>query len=194
MSAIGTPCRPFCDPAHLPRSRDAGLPPSGPIEEDLRRQLREKDTALTDMRLEALSSHHQLETLKETVSRVRKEMACMRQDNERLQRLVVSRSANSSRSSLAAEPGERPPAVPSPSTETAPRLTEGSGAGEKKVSRDQKVLTASVRLGDEDCPIGTVTVARKTGWDALDDAIRGAFKVGGGWSASGGLALLAGRL
>ena len=148
------------------------------MEEDLRRQLREKDTALTDMRLEALSSHHQLETLKETVSRVRKEMACMRQDNERLQRLVASRSANSSRSSLAAEPGERPPAVPSPSAETAPRLTEAPPPAEQRATRDQKVLTASVRLGDEECPVGTVTVARKTGWEALDDAIRGAFKVG----------------
>ena len=39
--------------------------------DELRRQLREKDMALTDIRLEALSSAHQLEALKETVARMR---------------------------------------------------------------------------------------------------------------------------
>lgn len=39
--------------------------------QDLKKQLREKDMVLTDIRLEALSSAHQLEALKETVSRMR---------------------------------------------------------------------------------------------------------------------------
>jgi hypothetical protein len=38
---------------------------------DLKKQLREKDMVLTDIRLEALSSAHQLEGLKETVNRMR---------------------------------------------------------------------------------------------------------------------------
>ena len=38
---------------------------------DLKKQLREKDMALTDIRLEALSSAHQLEALRETVTRLR---------------------------------------------------------------------------------------------------------------------------
>lgn len=39
--------------------------------EQLRRQLREKDLVLTDIRLEALSSAHQLESLKDTVIKMR---------------------------------------------------------------------------------------------------------------------------
>ena len=38
---------------------------------ELKKQLREKDMVLTDIRLEALSSAHQLEAVKETVSRMR---------------------------------------------------------------------------------------------------------------------------
>lgn len=39
--------------------------------EDLKKQLREKDLVLTDIRLEALSSAHQLESLKDTVIKMR---------------------------------------------------------------------------------------------------------------------------
>lgn len=39
--------------------------------EQLRKQLREKDLVLTDIRLEALSSAHQLESLKDTVIKMR---------------------------------------------------------------------------------------------------------------------------
>lgn len=45
---------------------------SGPeVVEELRKQLREKDLVLTDIRLEALSSAHQLESLKDTVIKMR---------------------------------------------------------------------------------------------------------------------------
>lgn len=39
--------------------------------DELKRQLREKDLVLTDIRLEALSSAHQLESLKDTVNKMR---------------------------------------------------------------------------------------------------------------------------
>lgn len=38
---------------------------------ELKKQLREKDLVLTDIRLEALSSAHQLESLKDTVMKMR---------------------------------------------------------------------------------------------------------------------------
>lgn len=41
------------------------------IVDELKRQLREKDLVLTDIRLEALSSAHQLESLKDTVIKMR---------------------------------------------------------------------------------------------------------------------------
>ncbi|XP_037047958.1 protein sickie isoform X5 [Bradysia coprophila] len=71
-----------------------------PIVEDLKKQLREKDLVLTDIRLEALSSASQLESLKDTVSKMRQEMMNLKQNNERLQKLVTSRSLAGSEVSL----------------------------------------------------------------------------------------------
>lgn len=51
---------------------DRGEHDSSPeMVEQLRKQLREKDLVLTDIRLEALSSAHQLESLKDTVIKMR---------------------------------------------------------------------------------------------------------------------------
>lgn len=71
-----------------------------PIVEDLKKQLREKDLVLTDIRLEALSSASQLESLKDTVSKMRQEMMNLKQNNERLQKMVTSRSLAGSECSL----------------------------------------------------------------------------------------------
>lgn len=49
-----------------PAPTDAGLEVA-----ELQKQLREKDLVLTDIRLEALSSAHQLESLKDTVMKMR---------------------------------------------------------------------------------------------------------------------------
>ncbi|XP_037959838.1 protein sickie isoform X2 [Teleopsis dalmanni] len=70
------------------------------VVEDLKKQLREKDLVLTDIRLEALSSASQLESLKETVNKMRAEMLSLKQNNERLQKLVTSRSLAGSEASL----------------------------------------------------------------------------------------------
>ncbi|XP_055389463.1 protein sickie-like [Condylostylus longicornis] len=71
-----------------------------PVVEDLKKQLREKDLVLTDIRLEALSSASQLESLKDTVMKMRAEMLTLKQNNERLQKLVTSRSLAGSEVSL----------------------------------------------------------------------------------------------
>ncbi|XP_026828605.1 uncharacterized protein LOC105282273 [Ooceraea biroi] len=75
--------------------------------DELKKQLREKDLVLTDIRLEALSSAHQLESLKDTVIQMRYEMLNLKQNNERLQRLVTSKSLTSSQSSLPSDPDRR---------------------------------------------------------------------------------------
>ena len=72
------------------------------VVEDLKKQLREKDLVLTDIRLEALSSASQLESLKETVNKMRAEMMSLKQNNERLQKLVTTRSLANSEVSLGA--------------------------------------------------------------------------------------------
>ena len=58
------------------------------IVSELKKQLIEKDTLLTETRLEALSSVHQLESLKETVNKMKSELTCLKQDNEKLQSQV----------------------------------------------------------------------------------------------------------
>uniref|UniRef100_A0A1I8QBP7 AAA+ ATPase domain-containing protein n=1 Tax=Stomoxys calcitrans TaxID=35570 RepID=A0A1I8QBP7_STOCA len=70
------------------------------VVEDLKKQLREKDLVLTDIRLEALSSASQLESLKDTVNKMRAEMMSLKQNNERLQKMVTSRSLAGSEASL----------------------------------------------------------------------------------------------
>ncbi|XP_063983486.1 protein sickie isoform X2 [Diachasmimorpha longicaudata] len=75
--------------------------------DELKNQLREKDLVLTDIRLEALSSAHQLHSLKEHFNKMRNEMINLKQDNERLQRLVTSKSLTSSQSSLPSDPDRR---------------------------------------------------------------------------------------
>jgi neuron navigator 2 len=67
---------------------------------DLRKQLRDKDMKLTDTRLEALSSAHQLEQLRETMTKMKNEMSALKADNDRLHRMMTSRGLNSSQSSL----------------------------------------------------------------------------------------------
>lgn len=71
-----------------------------PIVEDLKKQLREKDMVLTDIRLEALTQASQMESLKETVRNMRQEMLNLKHNNERLQRMVTTRSLAGSDASL----------------------------------------------------------------------------------------------
>ena len=71
-----------------------------PAVEDLKKQLREKDMVLTDIRLEALTQASQMETLKETVKAMRQEMMALKHNNERLQKIVLTRSLGDSENSL----------------------------------------------------------------------------------------------
>ncbi|XP_013195383.2 protein sickie isoform X2 [Amyelois transitella] len=87
-------------PAVKPEEPTKEKPEDSGLVDELKRQLREKDLVLTDIRLEALSSAHQLESLKDTVIKMRNEMLNLKQNNERLQRLVTSRSLAGSQSSL----------------------------------------------------------------------------------------------
>lgn len=71
-----------------------------PLVDELKKQLREKELVLTDIRLEALSSASQLENLKDTVMKMRQEMINLKHNNERLQKMVTSRSLAGSEVSL----------------------------------------------------------------------------------------------
>ena len=67
---------------------------------ELQRQLMEKETLLTETRLEALSSAHQLESLRETVTKMRGELAALKSDNDKLSEVATRKSLHSSKTSL----------------------------------------------------------------------------------------------
>lgn len=75
-----------------------------PVVEDLKKQLREKDMVLTDIRLESLTQASQMENLKETVRAMRQEMMALKHNNDRLQKMVMTRSIAGSDTSLGGGP------------------------------------------------------------------------------------------
>ncbi|BES93428.1 neuron navigator [Nesidiocoris tenuis] len=154
---------------------------SGPdIVDELKKQLREKDLVLTDIRLEALSSAHQLESLKDTVIKMRNEMVNLKQDNERLQRIVTSKSLTSSQSSLPRTDSlERRFSM----NDALPDCKYDLFAGDP----DGKRVSLSVFLGchgsyhryvedPSECVVACLSVSGKTKWEMLDAMIRKAFK------------------
>ncbi|XP_071526574.1 uncharacterized protein [Panulirus ornatus] len=155
----------------------------------LKYQLREKDMALTDIRLEALSSAHQLESLKETISKMRSEMVSLKQDNDRLHRLVSSKSLNSSQSSLPVSDsieqrlslGDE---VTMPDS-TDVILIDPSDKDGKRVSITvfmgchgdyDKYINPVDGLTATECVIGAISVSGKTKWDMLDSLVKRIFK------------------
>ena len=82
---------------------DGNANPAVEVVNDLKKQLVEKENLLTETRLEALSSAHQLESLRDTVTKMRTELLSVRSENEKLQCIVTCRgqkSLNSSQNSL----------------------------------------------------------------------------------------------
>lgn len=85
---------------------------------------------LTDIRLEALTQASQMETLKETVRTMRQEMMNLKQNNERLQRMVTTRSLAGSEASLGC------PASPSGSIGESRRYSLAPDSGMQRAPLD----------------------------------------------------------
>ncbi|XP_070379377.1 neuron navigator 3 isoform X5 [Dermacentor albipictus] len=155
---------------------------------ELRKQLREKDLVLTDIRLEALSSAHQLDNLKETLSKMRNEMHSLKQDNDRLHRLVRSQSLSASQSSLLHRSSMDMLDKRLSAHEISSALDSHDGINGSVP--EGKRVTITVHLvchGDvekcltkceapEEALIGSLYVSGKTKWDNLDSAVKKAFK------------------
>ncbi|XP_022909425.1 protein sickie isoform X3 [Onthophagus taurus] len=174
--------------------RQQSPPPPAPMDTgaevaELQKQLREKDLVLTDIRLEALSSAHQLESLKDTVMKMRSEMLSLKQNNERLQRMVSGTISNGT---------NLPPDLHE--SRSLDHLTEMIPADEPppEVEPDGKRIVISVYLGqpqtferyfiehyenDRDgsnatgeIAIAHTSVGAATTWNQIDGAVRRAFK------------------
>ncbi|KAG5897070.1 hypothetical protein JTB14_025886 [Gonioctena quinquepunctata] len=166
--------------------------PTDPGQEvvELQKQLREKDLVLTDIRLEALSSAHQLESLKDTVMKMRSEMLSLKQNNERLQRMV-SGSTNL--------PADITDTRSSNSLDALSDLIHTEEPG-PEVETDGKRITISVYLGqpqsfekyyskhygydgvgdtdtaNAEISVALTTIGASSSWAQLDNAVRRAFK------------------
>lgn len=62
---------------------------------ELKKQLREKEKTITDLRLEALTTAHQLQSLEELLSQLKSEISMYKSENERLNKLSTGSGASS---------------------------------------------------------------------------------------------------
>ena len=148
---------------------------------ELKQQLIEKDSLLTETRLEALTSVHQLESLKETVNKMKTELVCLRQENEKLAVAATSKSIGSSDSSLNTSneaerelsSEKRTSVAMSDSSihSTAPSSLDMSGTTDPS-QQDSKALAVMVLLeGTNEVRIGTVAASGALSWALLDSLV-----------------------
>ncbi|XP_030843943.1 neuron navigator 2 isoform X3 [Strongylocentrotus purpuratus] len=166
---------------------------------DLKKQLRDKESKLTDVKLEALSSQHQLDQLKEAMNKMKNEMSVLKQENERLQRQVTSRRSLEASSSQASLNSLGSSKRLSRDSLDRHRLSTHSDHGSLDILLDDnsgmtsnsKRIVVTVALGGLQDPltqpttvsmpvhevlIGTIGISSKTNWDTLDSVVRRIFK------------------
>ncbi|XP_056135063.1 neuron navigator 2 [Lampris incognitus] len=166
----------------------------------LRSELREKEMKLTDIRLEALSSAHQLDQLREAMNRMQSEIEKLKAENDRLKLESHGGSRAGSQVSISSSPPHRTHTqTPGPgpglsqhslnlttseSTSLDMLLDDTSGEGGlRKEGRHVKIvvsLDGDSKLGEggqyRDFLIGCIGVSGKTKWDVLDGVVRRLFK------------------
>ncbi|TRY75972.1 hypothetical protein DNTS_010880, partial [Danionella cerebrum] len=151
----------------------------------LRSELRDKDMKLTDIRLEALSSAHQLDQLRESLNRMQIEIERLKVENDRL-KMESCGSASRALSQMSISPSSVGLSSQLSLTESTSldMLLEDSGEGGSwKEGQHVKVV---VRLEkDPECTeearsaeflLGCIGVSGKTKWEVLDGVVRRLFK------------------
>ncbi|XP_023808053.1 neuron navigator 2 isoform X2 [Oryzias latipes] len=165
----------------------------------LRSELREKEMKLTDIRLEALSSAHQLDQLREAMNRMQLEIEKLKAENDRL-KVENQGSRTGSQASISSSPSPHTlsqTAVPGPglsqhslnltsseSTSLDMLLDDTGGEGAaRKEGRHVKVVVSldeGSKWGEGSQShhflIGCIGVCGKTKWDVLDGVVRRLFK------------------
>uniref|UniRef100_A0A8C2H0D3 Neuron navigator 2a n=1 Tax=Cyprinus carpio TaxID=7962 RepID=A0A8C2H0D3_CYPCA len=160
----------------------------------LRSELREKEMKLTDIRLEALSSAHQLDQLREAMNRMQVEIEKLKVENDRLK---FESQASGSRASSQVSVYNPAPTPTTGLSQHSLNLTEsssfdmllddsGGDGSSRKESRHVKIV---VSLQEDvmwkevssltffiDFLIGCIGVSGKTKWDVLDGVVRRLFK------------------
>ncbi|KAM5138264.1 neuron navigator 2-like [Mantella aurantiaca] len=155
----------------------------------LRNELRDKEMKLTDIRLEALSSAHQLDTLREAMNRMQTEIEKLKFENDRLKSENHGKcSRTPSQISISSSPrqsmGFTQPGMTMTESSSLDMLLEDSADGTlRKESRHVKIVVSlleEVKWREECRPrmylIGCIGVGGKTKWDVLDGVVRRLFK------------------
>uniref|UniRef100_A0A8C1QUB4 Neuron navigator 2b n=1 Tax=Cyprinus carpio TaxID=7962 RepID=A0A8C1QUB4_CYPCA len=151
----------------------------------LRSELRDKEMKLTDIRLEALSSAHQLDQLRESMNRMQIEIERLKVENDRLK--MESRGSGSrAPSQMSISPSSVGLSSQLSLTESTSldMLLEDSGDGSSwKEGQHVKVVVSLEKDPDwkEECRpsqflLGCIGVSGKTRWDVLDGVVRRLFK------------------
>ncbi|KAF3832991.1 hypothetical protein F7725_026656 [Dissostichus mawsoni] len=166
----------------------------------LRSELREKEMKLTDIRLEALSSAHQLDQLREAMNRMQLQIEKLKVENDRLKvenkgsrmgsQASISSSPPSHKHSQAQGGGRASPSTASTSPPANMLLDDTCGEGGSRkegrhvkmvVSLDEQASKTKHAFVSQEGPlrhflIGCIGVSGKTKWDVLDGVVRRLFK------------------
>uniref|UniRef100_A0A8C1SZH1 Neuron navigator 3 n=1 Tax=Cyprinus carpio TaxID=7962 RepID=A0A8C1SZH1_CYPCA len=140
----------------------------------LKNELREKELKLTDIRLEALSSAHHLDQIREAMNRMQNEIELLKAENDRLK--------SSGNTTPAATPAKtaRPPSETSSTSSSSSRQSLGLSMNNLNIT--DTIMSGQTLLHDFNAMqkkaylIGSIGVSGKTKWDVLDGVIRRLFK------------------
>uniref|UniRef100_A0A674DY95 Neuron navigator 3 n=1 Tax=Salmo trutta TaxID=8032 RepID=A0A674DY95_SALTR len=153
----------------------------------LKNELREKELKLTDIRLEALSSAHHLDQIREAMNRMQNEIELLKAENDRL------KTGGTTPAATPAKMG-RPPSETSSTSSSSSRqslglslnnlnITDTIMSGEPQLwacpsttSTSTVVTHHNPGMQSQEYLIGSIGVSGKTKWDVLDGVIRRLFK------------------
>ncbi|XP_030129339.4 neuron navigator 2 isoform X5 [Taeniopygia guttata] len=156
----------------------------------LRNELRDKEMKLTDIRLEALSSAHQLDQLREAMNRMQSEIEKLKAENDRLKsENHGSCSRAQSQVSISSSPrhsvGLSQHSLNLTESTSLDMLLDdtGDGSARKEGGRHVKIVVNfqdEMKWKEDSRPrtflIGCIGVSGKTKWDVLDGVVRRLFK------------------
>ncbi|XP_072475455.1 neuron navigator 2 isoform X5 [Notamacropus eugenii] len=157
----------------------------------LRNELRDKEMKLTDIRLEALSSAHQLDQLREAMNRMQSEIEKLKAENDRLK--SENHGGNCSRApsqvSISSSPrqslGLSQHSLNLTESTSLDMLLDDAGecSARKEGGRHVKIVVSlqdEMKWKEDSRPhlflIGCIGVSGKTKWDVLDGVVRRLFK------------------
>ncbi|XP_041833278.1 neuron navigator 3 [Melanotaenia boesemani] len=164
----------------------------------LKNELREKELKLTDIRLEALSSAHHLDQIREAMNRMQNEIEVLKAENDRL------KSSGNATPTATPIKTARPPSETSSTSSSSSRqslglslnnlnitdtimsdiLLDDSYEGNLRKEGRSVRIVVSISSGPnttkgmqcQEYLIGSIGVSGKTKWDVLDGVIRRLFK------------------